>query len=312
MSVLDQALPILLLIGVGVALRLFSVVSSETIEEIKKLVVTLVLPSVLFSVFLELKFETAYVGLFILVAAICVALYLLGLWIGRLVAPHHPYFPFLFTGFEYGMLGISLFGAAYGLNAIGYVAVVDLAHELFIWFVFAPLLMIRRDGNSDPAAILGMFVTSPVVIGLVGGIVFNALGLADTIKTAPVLSSVYAALQLMTGMAVPLILIIVGHGIRIEREGLNDVLVMTGLRYALIVPAALLIDHFVVAGLLGLGPGFRAGFFTLMILPPPFIIPLFMQKAAADEKTYVTNVLAVSTLVSLAIFSIYLGFHPVV
>ena len=48
-------------------------------------------------------------------------------------------FHILITGFEYGMLAISLFGAAYGLDKIGYIAIVDLGHEIFIWFVFLPL-----------------------------------------------------------------------------------------------------------------------------------------------------------------------------
>lgn len=310
MSVVDQALPILLLIVVGVALRLGSVLSAETVEELKKLVVTLILPSVLFTVFLDMKFETAYLGLFALVAAICVVLFLLGLGVRRLFLRRHRYVPFMFTGFEYGMLGISLFGGAYGLNAVGYVAVVDLAHELFIWFVFAPLLMIERDGDTDPITIAKMFVTSPVVIGLIGGLALNALGLAETIKTAPILSSAYAALTLVASMVVPLILIVVGYGIRVRREGLGEVLVVVALRYGLIIPVALILNAFVIGGLLGLGRGFEAAFFTLMVLPPPFIVPLFMQKAESDEKAFVANTLAVSTLVSLFVFSIYLGFNP--
>jgi len=310
MAILSQILPILLLILAGVALRLFRVLTDEIVEGLKKLVVTLVLPSVLFTVFLDVEFDASYWGLFILVAAICIGLYLLGRGLRRLVAPQRPYFPFLFTGFEYGMLGMSLFGAAYGMDAIRYIAIVDLAHELFIWFFFAPLLMILRDGDSRPSAVLRQFVTSPVVIGLVSGIVLGALGFADTIKTAPVLSSLYVAMTHLATMIVPLILIIVGYGIRIRREGLGEVLAFVGLRYALIVPAALILNHLVVGGWLGLAAPFQIAFFVLMILPPPFIIPVFMQRAGEAERAYVNNALAVSTIVSLTLFTGYLALHP--
>ncbi|MBU1176615.1 MAG: hypothetical protein KKH72_14525 [Alphaproteobacteria bacterium] len=310
MSVLTQALPILLLIAIGVGLRVFSVITAATVEDLKTLVVTLVLPSVLFTVFLDLDFQPAYAGVFVLVAAICLALLVLGRWLGRRLAPNRPYFPFMLTGFEYGMLGVSLFGAAYGFGNMGYIAIVDLSHEFFIWFVYVPLLMVLRDGASRPSTILKLFVTSPVIIGLVGGIVLNALGLSETIKTAPVVSSVYQVMTLLIAMAVPIILIIVGYGTSIRREGLREVLFVVGLRYAIIVPAALILNHFVIAGVFGLGQPFQVAFFSLMILPPSFIIPVFMQTASAGDKAYVTNVLAVSTVVTLVIFSVYLGLNP--
>lgn len=310
LSILTHALPILLLIGIGIGLRVFAVISAETVEDLKKIAVTLVLPSVLFTVFLDLEFEPAYTGVFVLIAVICLVLYALGVALGRWLAPNRPYFPFLLTGFEYGMLGVSLFGAAYGMGAMGYIAIVDLSHELFIWFVYVPLLMALRDGAGKPATILKLFFTSPVIIGLVGGLILNALGLSEFIKTAPILSSVYEVMTLLIAMAVPVILIIVGYGISIRREGIGEVLFVVALRYGLIVPMALLINHFVIAGWFGLAQPFQVAFFSLMILPPSYIIPVFMQTASDSDKAYVTNVLAVSAVVTLAIFSIYLGLNP--
>lgn len=312
MTILTQALPILLLIAIGVALRVFSVISAKTIEDLKTLVVTLVLPSVLFSVFLDLKFEPAHASVFVLVAAICLVLLALGRFLGKRLAPNRPYFPFMLTGFEYGMLGVSLFSAAYGFGSMGYIAIVDLSHEFFIWFIYVPLLMILRDGVSKPSTILKLFFTSPVIIGLVGGLILNALGLSAFIKTAPVLSSIYEVMRLLIAMAVPIILIIVGYGISIRREGIGEVLFVVALRYGIIVPSALLINYFVIGGLLGLAQPFQVAFFSLMILPPSYIIPVFMQTASDSDKAYVTNVLAVSAVVTLTIFSVYLAFNPVI
>ncbi|WP_096173963.1 AEC family transporter [Cohaesibacter sp. ES.047] len=122
MTLVEQILPILLIILVGVALRRFEVFSPSAIESLTRVVVNIVLPSVLFTVFLEMEMKPAYAGVFVVVGGICLGLYGLGFVLGRLVAPHHPYFRFLFTGLEYGMLGVSLFGGAYGLEKVGYAA----------------------------------------------------------------------------------------------------------------------------------------------------------------------------------------------
>lgn len=39
-----------------------------------------------------------------------------------------------------------------------------------------------------------------------------------------------------------------------------------------------------------------------MVLPPPFIIPLFIPQARRDDLTYANNVLSVYSLVSVAVF----------
>ena len=312
MSILSQALPILLMIGIGVGLRVFSVISAQTVEEMKTLAITLVLPSVLFTVFLDLDFQPTYAGVFVLVAAILMVLLVIGRVLGRWLAPNRPYFPFMLTSFEYGMLGVSLFGAAYGMGAMGYIAIVDFSNELFVWFIYVPLLMILRDGASKPSAILKMFFTSPVIIGLISGLILNVLGLSDFVKTAPVISSVYQVMQLLIAMAVPIILIIVGYGISIRREGLGEVLMVVALRYVITVPTAIIFNHFVIGGVFGLGEPFQVAFFSLLILPPSYILPVFLQKASDSDKAYVTNTLAVSTVVTILIFSVYLGMHPVI
>ena len=78
MSVLDQILPILFLILAGMSLRLFNVLSPQIMEGLTKLVVNLVLPSVLFTIFLDMAMKASYLGVFVVTAAICGGLYALG------------------------------------------------------------------------------------------------------------------------------------------------------------------------------------------------------------------------------------------
>ncbi|MFW6232042.1 MAG: hypothetical protein ACOC37_03205 [Spirochaetota bacterium] len=50
---------------------------------------------------------------------------------------------------------------------------------------------------------------------------------------------------------------------------------------------------------------------SLFILPPPYIVPLFMPAERATERVYVNNVLSVYTAVSLVIFIVYFALNPV-
>jgi hypothetical protein len=47
-----------------------------------------------------------------------------------------------------------------------------------------------------------------------------------------------------------------------------------------------------------------------MMMPPPFIIPLFMRKDDTNERRYVNNTLALYTLISIVIFAIYFVLNP--
>mgnify|MGYP000979137201 CR=1 FL=1 len=120
--ILNRVLPILFLIGLGHWIRRSHFVAESTVDDLRKLVVTLALPSVMFISFLEMKLQTKYLVIFVLVFAINVALFALGRSLKMRLGVEYLYFPFLMTGFEYGMLGVSLFGSAYGLEKIGYIA----------------------------------------------------------------------------------------------------------------------------------------------------------------------------------------------
>ena len=54
----------------------------------------------------------------------------------------------------------------------------------------------------------------------------------------------------------------------------------------------------------------QAALFTLLILPPPFIIPLYMKPDMPDERRYVNNVLSLYTIVSIVVFVAYVVANP--
>ncbi|MBK8906325.1 MAG: hypothetical protein IPM53_34440 [Anaerolineaceae bacterium] len=312
-QIINRVLPIVLLLALGYGIRVRGFLSQPTIEELRKFVVNITLPAVLFISFLEIELKSAYFVIFGLTFGLCVLLFLLGLGLKRQLKIAHEYFPFLTTGFEYGMLGVSLFGSAYGLEKIGTIAVVDLGHEIFIWFVFLPLLLMKRNGRQSLGGIGRSFISSPVVLAIVASLALNLLGAAEALHTLPVTGAIMAALAFLGNLTIPLILLIVGYGIQIDRHGLQTSLGLVGLRLALLIPLALLINVVVIRGLLQLDGYFEAAVFTLLILPPPFIVPLYARPdLPLGQKQAINNVLMLHTLLSIAVYIVYFALNPLV
>ena len=212
-QIVNRVLPILLLLSLGYWIRVKNFLAPPTIEDLRKFVVNITLPAVLFISFLEIELKSAYFVIFGFTFLLCILLFFLGRWFKSQFNIQHEYFPYLTTGFEYGMLGISLFGSAYGLSKIGYIAVVDLGHEIFIWFVFLPLLLMKRDGRQSLGGIGRSFATSPVVIAILASLILNMLGTAESLYDLPVTGALMAAFQFLGNLTIPLILVIVGYGI---------------------------------------------------------------------------------------------------
>lgn len=311
-QVINRVLPILFLIFLGFWIRRRHFLAENTIEDLRKIVVNIVLPSVLFISFLQIDLELAYLVIFVAVFLLCVALFGIGHYLQRRLHIQYVYFPFLMTGFEYGMLGVGLFGTAYGLEKVQYIAVVDLGHEIFIWFVFLALLLMKRDQLQNPAQLGRMFFTSPVIIAILASIFLNIIGAEQFLFERPVTGAIMATLQYLSSLAIPLILIIVGYGIRFDRHGIRDGVLLIAVRLLILIPVALLLNYALIRGLLDLEEPFEAALFTLLILPPPFIIPLYARSDLGDEKQYITNVLTLYTVVSIILYAGYVILNPTI
>lgn len=268
------------------------------------------LPAVLFIAFLDMELQSSYLGLFGLILALCILLFGFGFLLRRILGIQHEYFPFLMTGFEFGMVGITLFGTAYGLSNVGYIAIVDLSHELFIWFVFATILTIKRDGVSSFSGTLKGFVTSPLIIAMVLALVLNLLGLREWFRSMEVGIAVVETLNFLGDLLIPAILIIIGYGMKLTGQGLRDAAVVVVSRLVVLIPLALLVNVFVIRRMLQLDPAFEAAIFTFFVLPPPYIVPLFMRSDQVEDRTYANNVLSVYTAASLVVFIGYFMLNP--
>lgn len=312
-STAATAVPIVLLIALGGVIRRLGIISDSGLADIKALIVNVALPAVLFVAFLTIEFDARYLGIFVFMPALLFGLLGFGYLAARIAAVSggHPQpVPFLMTGFEFGMLGISLFGTAYGMNQVGVISVVGLPHELFIWFVFVTLLRLRYGVAGSVAETLRSFLTSPVIVAILAGTVLNLAGAAPWVTSALLPASIIGALEMLGGVIGPLILIVIGYGTQLSRSGVAAAAPLVLLRFVVVVVVGLFVVPPVVEGMLGLPPIFSHAVFTFVILPPPFIVPLYVPAAARDDLAYSNNVLSLYTVFSIVAFLLYFAVHP--
>jgi hypothetical protein len=147
--------------------------------------------------------------------------------------------------------------------------------------------------------------TSPTIIAIVLGLALNLTGLSVQLGQGPVGGAVMATLKYLAAVIVPLVLLIVGYGSRLSWPDVQAALPLVLTRLLVAVALALAIGSMVFDGILALAPIYRHALFTLMVLPPPYIVPLFMPAERAKDQTYANNVLSLYSLVSVVIFLTY-------
>lgn len=289
-----QTLPVLLLILLGVALRKVHFLRPETIADLKKLVVNLTLPLLLFGAFGAMQFELRYLAVVASVFLLC-ALVLFLSRAGQGISPH---FHQMMAGFEAGMMGYAIFSAIYGAANIPRFAVIDLGQVLFVFFVLVTTLESGAE-RRNLAGLAAGFLRTPVILAILLGLFFNLTGLHALLRGQVLGAVVLSTIGLVAGLTTPLVAVILGYELHFERGNLLRPLLTVLLRQAVWVTLGLLLNFFLLDRLFHLDRIFQAAVMVMFILPPPFVIPLYLRGAGQAERDYIVNTLSIATLAAL-------------
>jgi len=303
----SRVLPILLLVGLGVLIRRRAFVAPGTIDDLRKLILGVTLPAALFLAFLRVELEPKYAVIVASVFAACVALLAVAPWLRRGARVGAASMPNLMAGFEAGMLGYALFTAVFGAAELYRFAIVDIGQVLFVFFILATVVTMRASGRRPPLAdTVAAFVRNPVILAILGGIGGSLVGLDESLDSHPLGMAVLTTLGLLAALTTPLIAIVLGYSTSLRSGSLRDPLRTLAIRLPIWVGLALVFNIVVVDGLLGLDALFQAAVMTMAILPPPFVVPLYMARAVGHgietdpEHDYTVNTLSLATMATLA------------
>jgi predicted permease len=306
LEALARVLPILLLVGLGVLIRRRGFLSATTVGDLRRLIVTITLPATLFQAFLHVDLEARYAVIVLCVFLACVAVLAIAPLLRRGAGIRATSMPNLMAGFEAGMLGIPLFTGVFGAAELYRFAIVEIGQELFVFFVLVTVVVMRASGHRPPLAeTVGTFFRHPVILAILAGIGGSLLGLADVLESNPFGEALLTTVSLLAALTTPLIAIVLGYSTSLGGSALRDPARTLAVRLPIWVGLAILFNVLVIDGLLGLDRLFQAAVMTMAILPPPFVVPLYMARALGrdpehdPEHSYTVNTLSLATLVTL-------------
>ena len=295
-SVISTALPVFLALAMGMMCRSKGFLTREGVDTLKKVIVNLTLPFVLFSSFATAEYSLSALILPVIVFLICTAMLVLGfLWV-KLSKSGSKVAPFLASGFEAGMLGFSLFALLFPDQSASKFAMLVLGQEIFVFTLYKMLLT----GKTSPKAILNDFMTSPTLIAVLLGLIVGASGLYGAFRSWGINTIIESVTSFISAPTGTIILFAVGFDLVLKEINWKKTgnmvamrLVIAGLMLSLLI----LLNRTVLNGMI-----FEGAAVMLFMLPSPYIIPIFAD--AAEERVQISSALSALTLITMVLFAV--------
>lgn len=307
-ELIKRLLPILFLLGIGFFAKQKRLFSDSFIDELKSLIIKIALPAVLFDAFSTMKLQISYLFLFVIVFIYCCLLYLMG-------AGLHKFLPNIFrryytkgymTGFEFGMIGVGLFSAIWGMDNLPIIMLIAFGHEIFIWFFYV-LFVSKSEGNSIRVQeSLKHFLKMPTIIAIILGVVVNLLNIRPMMNDNVIGQSILTMIEFLKPLTSPLILIIIGYTMVFKRTNLREVGVYIISRLVMVLGVGTLVLLMIMHVIPGLDKLFIQAFYAFILLPAPYILPLYIKDQ--EEGAFFTQILVYSTAVSFVGYGILVWF----
>jgi len=302
-QMISQMIQVILLLAIGRTLRQKDILSNEAAKGIRKIIINLTLPTVLFLSFVSMELSKEYY-LLVLLVFVMQSLFLgTSLLVNKIKALHHPLVPFFSTGCSFAFIGIPFFLAVYGLEELGQYTILGVGHELFVWMFFFPGLHLTMHQEKLSLKKSLKVLTSPVLMAMAAGILFNRFQLNSLLSPSMVYQGIYMTVEALARITSPLILMMIGFGIQFSMANLKDSLKLVTVRLMIILGVGYALKVFVIDAVIPPTPIFNHAFFTFLVIPPPMVIPMFAATLLSKEQgDLASSAMALHTVVSIVLY----------
>ncbi len=295
MHMIDNILPVFILLSIGFFLRKKNILKKDAVNGLKYLIVHLGLPAVLFKAFLNMTLKKEYIVVVLITIVLCAAAFLIGALVSRLSFFSSKLTPFFMTAFAFGLLGVSLFETMFGTEHLDSISILGIGNEFFLWFIYITLLRFKYTGERFSLETLKNFIRSPIILAVVLGLLLNSFNVAYVFKEWIIFRGIYSVINYLSMIATPLILITIGYGMVFNKKYFKTSLKFVLLRYVILFTVGYLLK-ITLLNLWIKDIYFDYAFFTFLILPPPFSLPVFISEYASDEDVELANNMVVVSI----------------
>ena len=303
-SVLSRFLPIFAILILGSVLKQKKILDNHIVDGLKKIIVNVALPSILFLSFLTMNINLGALYLFIATFVFCLLLYSVGILFQKTGLCNYSLSQFFFTGFEFGMVGVALFSSIFGSDQLYNILLIGLGHEFFIWFFYAPLLESQNTGSINIKEIIQSFFKSPIIIAILTALLLNLSGLYITLADNEISNGIVTTISMLSKLVTPLILITIGSNLKFKDIPWKSAIHLISFRFISVSILGIGLFAFTKYYIMDISKIMAYAFVIFFLLPPPFIIPVFLGNKYEKEGIFYNNLLILSTLVTLILFMI--------
>ena len=295
-AVIESALPVFLALALGSLCRKKNFLDRAGIDALKKVILNITLPAVLLNAFASADYSASVMVQPVVMFLLCCLALSLGFLVLRLCRGKSRLTPYLASGFEAGMLGYTLFALLFPDRSVSEFALLDLGQTLFVFTLYKFLL----SGKSGLKAILRDMVTSPILWAVFAGVLLGATGLYGKLHdwgVGNILDGATAFLSAPTGM---IILMTVGYDLVLKEIPWKETSLLILMRLgimAVILGLTVLINNVLLKGQIFIGAAV-----LMVILPPPYVIPVFADEP--KERVRIASALSALTLVTMVLFAV--------
>ena len=298
-SVLEMIVPIAIAFSLGVMMRKLKLMDDNGCATIKSMVSKVLLPVILFNAFLFAAYSKDSMAIIIVFFIAMIAVLGIGFLMRRFIPDRAKYFPFVFATIEGGTIGYPLLAMLYGTRGTSDMAIIDVAHTVFLFLIAIPLMQAADGNEPDFKKLMKNAVLSPTFLAMVIGIALGLIGVDSWLTGSSVYGIYQSVISFLTNPAGMLIIVTLGFGISISPELMRPVLFTAFTRLATMAVFCA-ISSFVIFRFI---PYSKETFVALMIafsLPASYAIPIFGK--FEGHKEYVSTTISFSTVLTLIVF----------
>ena len=298
-SVIEMILPLAIAFSIGILMRKKNLMNDNGSAAIKMIVSKFMLPVILLNAFMFADYSKDSLAVIIVFFLAVLAEFGIGFLLRRFIPERAKYFPFVFATIEGGTIGYPLLAMLYGTRGTSDMAIIDVAHTVFLFLIVIPILQVVDGSDADFRKILKNAALSPTFIAMVLGIALGLLGLDTRISNSSFNNIYRTTVSFLSDPAGLLILITLGYDLSLRADLRRSVLFTIITRFAAMwafcAVSCLIIFRFI--------PYSKETMVALILafsLPGSYAIPMFGK--FEGHRDYVSTAISFSTLVTLLVF----------
>lgn len=303
---LTGLLKIIIFLILGFGFKKGGLLKSSDIDGIKKIVLNLAIPSVLFLSFSRLEIDLGFIPIIAVIFGINLILYGMGLLFYKISGSKNRIIPLILSTMNFALIGIPLYEAVFGIENLHHYTMLGVGNEIFVWFVFFFLFRFFLSGGISEKGINKGFIKSPMVWAIILGCGFSIFHVNFAGTSNVLVSALYATLEAATKLTTPLILIYIGFFISIKRKHLFVSIRLVLLRLASAWGLGYLAKFLILDRFIEVSIEYNAAFFLLISLPAIFSLPILAADYLdEDEAAVLNNTIILHALVTIVLYAAY-------